>query len=69
MSRSERVIDMAPGFYVRSDYQVSIEHSEKRIRSIFNGKIIADSDMVLVLSETRHAPTYYFPKADVHMDV
>ena len=68
MSRSERVIDMAPGFYVRSDYQVSIEHSEKRIRSIFNGKIIADSDMVLVLSETRHAPTYYFPKADVHMD-
>ena len=68
MGRSERVIDMAPGFSVRSDYQISIEPSEKRVRAMFNGKIIADSDMVLVLSETRHAPTYYFPKKDVHMD-
>jgi uncharacterized protein (DUF427 family)/class 3 adenylate cyclase len=68
MGRSKRVVDMAPGFSVRSDYQVSIEPTEKRIRALFNGKTIADSDMVLVLSETRHAPTYYFPKADVHMD-
>ena len=68
MSRSERVIDMAPGFSVRSDYHVSIELSEKRIRAMFNGRIIADSNAVLVLHETRHAPIYYFPKKDVRMD-
>ena len=44
MGRSKRVVDMAPGFSVRSDYQVSIEPTKKRIRALFNGKTIADSE-------------------------
>jgi uncharacterized protein (DUF427 family)/class 3 adenylate cyclase len=67
MGRSERVINMAPGFSVHPDYQVSIKPSGKRIRAMFNGQVIADSSNVLVLNETRHAPTYYFPKSNIDM--
>ncbi len=69
MGRPERTINMAPGFTVPSDYQVSIKPSRKVIRAEFNGETIAESHNVLVLQETRHAPTYYFPRSDVRMDL
>lgn len=69
MGRPERAIDMAPSFSVRPDYQVSIEPSKHRIRAVFNGIDVADSSDAIVLQETRYAPTYYFPRKDVRMDL
>lgn len=69
MSRPERAIDMAPGFTAPSDYQVSITPSDRLIKAVFNGETVAESRRAVVLSETRHAPTYYFPKEDVRMDL
>ncbi len=66
MSRPERSVAMAPGFTAPSDYQVTISPSNHRIKAVFNGETIADSKNVLVLNETRHAPTYYFPRQDVN---
>lgn len=69
MGRPERSVEMAPGFSVRPDYQVSVARSQKRVRATFNGVDIADSANAIVLQETRHAPTYYFPRDDVRMDL
>ena len=33
------------------------------------GEAIADSKNVLIMHETNHAPVYYFPFADVRMDL
>ena len=52
-----------------SAYQVGFAPSAKRIRVEFNGVTIADSDAAMVLKETRLAPTFYFPRADVRMDL
>ena len=65
MSRVERAVDMAPGFSAQSDYRVTIEPAKHRIKAVYNGQVIAESSDVLVLSETRLSPTYYFPHEDV----
>ncbi len=50
-------------------YQISFARSAGRIRVEFNGTAIADSDAAMVLKETRLAPTFYFPRDDVRMDL
>lgn len=60
---------MVPSFKAQPDYQLIIEPAGHRIRVEFNGEVVADSDGVLVLRETRHAPTYYFPRVDVRVDL
>jgi uncharacterized protein (DUF427 family) len=39
------------------------------VRVKFNGETIADSSAAHLLFETRHLPVYYFPRADVRMDL
>ena len=39
------------------------------MRVEFNGETIADSTAAHLLFETRHLPVYYFPRADVRMDL
>lgn len=50
-------------------YLMEFEPHPKRIRVEFGGQNIADSENVMVLRETRHLPTFYFPRADVRMDL
>ena len=52
-----------------SGYQVVIESSPRRVRVAFNGETVADSIAMKIMHETRHLPVYYFPKADVRMDL
>ena len=52
-----------------SDYEIRFEPSRKRVRVEFAGERIADSTRALVVHETRLAPAYYFPAADVRMDL
>ena len=51
------------------DYKVLLEPSPRRVRVAFNGETIADSTNAHLLFETRHLPVYYFPRADVRMDL
>src|SRR5215468_989554 len=44
---------------------VHIERSHRRVRTYFGGKLIADSERVLLVYETTRPPAYWFPIADV----
>jgi uncharacterized protein (DUF427 family) len=57
------------GFTTNPDYKVFLEPSPRRVRVQFNGAWIADSTNAQLLYETRHLPVYYFPRADVRMDL
>src|SRR6202048_3437936 len=47
---------------------VHIERSSRRVRTYFGGKLIADSEDVLLVYETKRPPAYWFPIADVRME-
>ena len=47
---------------------VHIERSPRRIRTFFGGKLIADSDYVLLVYESKRPPAYWFPIGDVRME-
>ena len=47
---------------------VHIEVSQRRVRTYFGGKLIADSERVLLVYETRRPPAYWFPMDDVRME-
>jgi len=50
------------------DYEITVEAEPKRMRVVFNGETIADSNKTALLHETRLPDTHYFPRQDVAMD-
>lgn len=46
-------------------HPIHIAAHESRVRVLFEGHEIADSDDALVLSEQGHDPVFYFPREDV----
>jgi uncharacterized protein (DUF427 family) len=48
---------------------VHIELSPRRVRAFFDNHLLADSERVLLVFETRRPPVYWFPTADVRMDL
>jgi class 3 adenylate cyclase/uncharacterized protein (DUF427 family) len=60
----------SPELPVRAEgYRLEIEPYPRRVRVMYDGIAVADSERAVVLQETRHAPVIYFPKADVRMDL
>jgi uncharacterized protein (DUF427 family) len=59
----------APGFVKNPTYLVEMEPLSKRVWVKFGEEIIADSVNALVMIETNHQPVYYFPRADLRMDL
>jgi uncharacterized protein (DUF427 family) len=47
---------------------VHIERGSRRVRTYFGGKLIADSEHVLLVYETKRPPAYWLPIADVRME-
>ena len=45
--------------------RVRVETSPKRVRTYLAGQVVADSTKALLVWESPHYPTYYFPVADV----
>lgn len=66
---SERVPAEVHGHSAVAGYGMAFEPLGRRVRVVFGGETVADSDRVMVLRETRHFPVYYFPRADVRMDL
>lgn len=46
-----------------------IEPTDKRIRAVFNGVIIAETRRAKRVLETSHPPAYYIPQEDIRMDL
>ena len=59
----------APGFAARPDYRVDLVPESRRIRVVFGGVTIADSQAALRVEETGHAPVHYLPKKDLRLDL
>lgn len=59
----------APGFIDSPDYRVDMEPSPKRVRVKLGDAVIADSKDALLMLETNHKPVYYFPRADIRMNL
>jgi uncharacterized protein (DUF427 family) len=49
--------------------RITLVPTQKRIRVMAGDATIADSAATLLLLETGHRPVYYFPRADVRMDL
>jgi uncharacterized protein (DUF427 family) len=47
---------------------VHIEFSPRRVRAFLDNQVLADSEKVLLVYETKRPPVYWFPKADVQME-
>jgi uncharacterized protein (DUF427 family) len=50
-------------------HAVIVDRSPRRVRVVFNGETVADSSNMRLLFEDGHLPIYYFPTADVRMDL
>jgi uncharacterized protein (DUF427 family) len=48
---------------------VHVEVSPRRVRAYFDNQLVADSQKVLLVFETRQPPVYWFPTSDVRMDL
>lgn len=59
----------APGFVKHPNYRLVAEPCRKRIRAELNGETIADSLDVKIVLERGITPVYYFPPADVRLDL
>ncbi len=49
--------------------RMTITPAGKRLRAVFNGETVADSEAALVLEETGCPPRIYFPRDSVRMDM
>jgi uncharacterized protein (DUF427 family) len=49
------------------DHPITIEPNRKRVRVVFNGRVVADSTRTLTLREASRAPVHYIPRADADM--
>ena len=53
----------------RNEAPIRIVPSPKRVRTMFHGRTLADSLSPLLVLEQGHLPVYYFPPADLRMDL
>ncbi len=67
--RGVRAVKFEDGWRTDPVYAIDVEPCPKRVRVEFGGETVADSLGVLTLREQGHLPVYYFPKADVRMDL
>jgi uncharacterized protein (DUF427 family) len=59
----------APGFAARPDHHVDLLPERRRVKVVFAGVTIADSNAALRVEETGHAPVHYLPEKDVRLDL
>lgn len=55
-------------FEQHPDYRVDLAPCEKRVRVLFAGESVADSERALRVLESHHDPVLYFPRADLRME-
>lgn len=51
------------------DHTITLETAGERLRVVWKGEVIAESNDAVALFERKHDPVYYFPQSDVRMDL
>jgi uncharacterized protein (DUF427 family) len=59
----------APGFAARPDHRVDLLPERRRVKVVFGGVTVADSNAALRVEETGHEPVHYLPEKDVRLDL
>ncbi len=59
----------APGFAKHPGYKIALTPVERRMRVWLGCAAVAESSDVLAMREGDYAPVYYFPRADVNMEL
>jgi uncharacterized protein (DUF427 family) len=49
------------------DHPITIEPNRKRVRVLFNGRVVADTTRALTLKEASLRPVHYIPREDADM--
>jgi uncharacterized protein (DUF427 family) len=49
------------------DHPITIEPNRKRVRVVFNGRVVADTTRALTLKEASLRPVQYIPREDADM--
>jgi uncharacterized protein (DUF427 family) len=57
-----------PGYKRSSNHKVELIKSDKPVRVIFNGDVLADSRRTIIVEESGYRPVYYFPREDARMN-
>jgi uncharacterized protein (DUF427 family) len=63
------IAQKAPGFIKNPDKFLEVNPTARRVRVKFAGATVVDSTNALLMCEGGHVPIYYFPMADVRMDL
>jgi uncharacterized protein (DUF427 family) len=50
------------------DHPIAIEPNPRRVRVVFNGRVVAETDHALTLRETTLRPVQYIPREDIAME-
>lgn len=59
----------APGWVKKPEHRVDLYPDQHRVKVIFGGKVIADSNSALRVEETGHGPVYYIPAKDMTLSL
>jgi uncharacterized protein (DUF427 family) len=66
----ETAANPAPGFARYPEHKIDLSPAGRRMRVIVAGCVtVAESSDVLAMREGDYPPVYYFPRADVNMDL
>ena len=69
MTASQSSESTQPSLQSPSNYRFSFDSESQRVIAQYQGVTLADSKAAMLLTETRIAPVYYFPREDVRMDL
>ena len=56
-----------PGYAQHPGHRIDIRPAGLRVRVIYNGEVVADTQAALLLEESGYAPVYYVPRKDANM--
>ncbi len=59
----------APGFHRYPDHRVAVRRSAARFTAQLGGRLLADSENVLIVEESGYGEVVYFPPQDVSLDL
>jgi uncharacterized protein (DUF427 family) len=69
MAEKSKLSGPAPGFVTSPDHKVEVEPCPSRVRMMVGGETVADSRQAVRMLESNHKPVFYFPRADLRMDL
>jgi uncharacterized protein (DUF427 family) len=56
-----------PGYKEHPDHRVATAPAKARVKVVFAGEVVADSQNAIRLEEGNYPPVYYVPRSDVKM--